>query len=129
MNIDYTVSTKKSFDKAVEDVVTETEKAGFKVLHIHNIQETLDKKGYKVEPLKIIEICNAANAYQAIQKDIKLALCLPCKINVYEKRGKIYISGMMPLIIKRVFPQLKLGGFIEKISKFIKKIVNNAAGL
>lgn len=126
MKIDFTLETKKTFSEAVNDVMVETEKAGFKVLYIHNIQKTLNKKGYKIEPLKIIEICNAKNAYNAIQKDIKLALCLPCKINVYEQSGKTYISGMRPLSIKKMFPHIQLGTFIEEVDKVIKKIVSNA---
>lgn len=126
MKIDFTVKTNKTFSEAVNDVIVETEKAGFKVLYIHNIQQTIGKKGYKIEPLKIIEICSAKNAYNAIQKDIKLALCLPCKINVYEQSGKTYISGMRPLMIKKMFSHIQLGNFIEEVDKVIKKIVNNA---
>ncbi|KKS86126.1 MAG: hypothetical protein UV59_C0002G0001, partial [Candidatus Gottesmanbacteria bacterium GW2011_GWA1_43_11] len=96
MDFDYTVTTKKSFDEAVTSVEKETKNAGFKVLHIHDVTATLKEKGFEIEPFKIIEVCNAKSAYAVLQADIKIGLCLPCKINVYLKDGKTYISGMRP---------------------------------
>lgn len=124
MKIDYTVQTKKSFDKAVNNVEVETAKAGFRVLYIHDVQKTLKEKGFKIEPLKIIEICNAKNAYSAISKNINLALCLPCKINVYVKNGKTYISGMKPVIMKKIFKNIN--DLVVEVEKAIKTIVDQA---
>ncbi len=124
MKIDYTVQTKKSFDETVEDVSAETAKVGFRVLYIHDVQQTLNEKGFKIEPLKIIEICNAKNAFNAITKDINLALCLPCKINVYVKNGKTYISGMRPALMKEIF--INIDDLVDEVEKAIKTIVDNA---
>lgn len=124
MKIDYTVQTKKSFDEAVESVIAETAKVGFRVLYIHDVKKTVGTKGFEIEPLKIIEICNAKNAYTAIQKDINLALCLPCKINVYMKNGKIYISGMRPVLMKKIFKNID--DLVDEVDKAIKTIVDNA---
>ncbi len=124
MKIDYTVQTDKSFDEAVESVSAETAKVGFRVLYIHDVQQTLDEKGFKIEPLKIIEICNAKNAFNAITKDINLALCLPCKINVYVKSGKTYISGMRPALMKEIFKNID--DLVDKVEKAIITIVDNA---
>lgn len=126
MDIDYTVKSGKSFDKAVESVVIESAKVGFRVLHIHNVKETVGKKGFVIEPLKIIEICNAKNAYTAIQKDIRLALCLPCKINVYTKNGKTYISGMRPLLMKEIFPQVDIHDLTNEVDTLLCSIIDNA---
>ena len=125
-NIDYTVKTTKSFDVAVESVVSETEKAGFRVLYIHDVKETLGKKGFEIEPLKIIEICNAKNAYNAIKNDIRLALCLPCKINIYVNGGKTFISGMRLVMIKMAFPDLNIDDLVKEVDTKIRAIVDKA---
>lgn len=124
IKIDYTRSSSKSFEEAVESVEVETAKAGFRVLYIHDIKETLAKKGFEIEPLKIIEICNAKNAYTVISKDINLALCLPCKINVYVKKGKTYISGMRPVLMKEIFRDID--DLVDDVEKVIKTIVDRA---
>ena len=120
---EYTVSTKKDFETAVIAVVSETEKVDFRVLHIHDVQDTLSKKGFTIHPLKIIEICNAKNAYAALQKNISLALILPCKINVYVKSGKVFISALRPVIIKEIFPDIELDELISDVDEKMKKIV------
>ena len=128
MKLDYTVETNKSFNQAVLAVESATTKAGFKVLYTHNIKSAVAKKGFEIEPFKIIEICNAKSAYTVLRADIKIGLLLPCKINVYIKDGKTYISGMRPIILPHFFPNSKLGNLPKEIDKVIKTIIDNAAG-
>ena len=126
MDFDYTVTTKKSFDEAVTSVEKETKNAGFKVLHIHDVTATLKEKGFELEPFKIIEVCNAKSAYAVLQADIKIGLCLPCKINVYLKDGRTYISGMRPIILPQFFPQANLGNLPVEVDEIIRGIVDNS---
>lgn len=126
MSFDYTVKTDKSFDEAVSAVEQETANEGFKVLHVHNIQETLGAKGFEIEPLKIVEICNAKSAYAVLKADIKVGLCLPCKINVYVKDGSTYISGMRPVILTQFFPEADLGTLSNEVDEIIKNIIDKA---
>ena len=126
MDFDYTATTKKSFNEAVASVEKETENAGFKVLHIHDVTATLKEKGFEIEPFKIIEVCNAKSAYAVLQADIKIGLCLPCKINVYLKDGKTYISGMRPVILPQFFPQANLGNLPIEVDEIIRRIIDNS---
>ena len=126
MDFDYTVTTNKSFDEVVTSVGKETKNAGFKVLHIHDVTATLKEKGFEIEPFKIIEVCNAKSAYTVLQADIKIGLCLPCKINVYLKDGKTYISGMRPVILPQFFPQANLGNLPIEVDEIIRRIIDNS---
>ncbi|OGC95155.1 hypothetical protein A3C34_01335 [Candidatus Amesbacteria bacterium RIFCSPHIGHO2_02_FULL_48_21] len=126
MDFDYTVTTNKSFDEVVTSVGKETKNAGFKVLYIHDVTATLKEKGFEIEPFKIIEVCNAKSAYAVLQADMKIGLCLPCKINVYLKDGKTYISGMRPVILPQFFPQANLGNLPVEVDEIIRGIVDNS---
>ena len=126
MNFDYTVTTEKSFDEAVAAVKEETKKAGFRVLYIHDVTATLKERGFKIEPFRIIEVCNAKSAYTVLQADIKIGLCLPCKINVYQKDGKTYISGMRPVILSQFFPQANLGNLPKEVDEIIRGIIDRS---
>src|SRR3989338_8804195 len=136
MRFDYTLDTNKIFNEAVRDVQEEIGKVGMRVLHIHDVQQTLGEKGFQREPFKIIEFCNAKFANEFLNKDIKLGLCLPCKINVYVKDGpasalasagkQTFISGMRPIILPQFFPETDLGGRPEEIDQIIQNIINNA---
>lgn len=126
MDFDYTVQTKKSFAEAVKSVAEATKKSGFRVLHIHDVTATLGEKGFTIEPFKIIEICNAKSAYSVLQADIKIGLFLPCKINVYQKDGKTYISGLRPTVLAQFFPQANLGSLPAEIDTLIKEIIDKS---
>ncbi|MEK7458019.1 MAG: DUF302 domain-containing protein [Patescibacteria group bacterium] len=126
MDFDYTVTTKKTFDEAVKAVELETRTAGFRVLYIHDVTATLKEKSFQIEPLKIIEICNAKSAYTALQADVRIGLCLPCKINVYQQDGKTYISGMRPLILPQFFPQANLGTLPKEVDTIIRGIIDRS---
>ena len=126
MEFDYTVTTKKDFDSAASAVQEEVGKAGFRVLYIHDVQKTLSEKEFKIEPMKIIEFCNAKSAYTVLQADAKIGLCLPCKILVYVKDSKTVISGMRPIVLPEFFPKANLGNLPEEIDKLIKTVIDNS---
>jgi len=126
MEFDYTVITKKPFDEAVQGVQDEIAKAGMRVLYIHDVRKTLGEKGFEREPFKIIEFCSAKFANEFLNKDIKIGLCLPCKINVYTKDGQTFISGMRPIVLPQFFPQADLNERSQEIDQIIQTIINNA---
>src|SRR3989339_1642475 len=126
MDFDYTVTTKKPFDEAVSTVEEETKKAGFRVLYVHDVAATLKEKGFEIEPFRIIEICNAKSAYTVLKADIKIGLCLPCKINVYQREGQTFISGMRPIVLPQFFPNANLGNLPSEVDESIKRIINRS---
>ncbi len=126
MEFDYTTTTTKTFDEAVLSVQDEIAKAGMRVLYIHDVQATLAEKGFERESLKIVEFCNAKFANEFLNIDIKIGLCLPCKINVYTKDGQTVISGMRPIVLQKFFPKADLGERPKEIDQIIQIIINNA---
>ena len=126
MEFDYTVATAKNFNSVVESVEGEIAKAGMRVLHIHDVQKTLAEKGFERDPFKIVEFCNAKYANDFLNADIKIGLCLPCKINVYVKDDQTFISGMRPIILPQFFPNADLGEKPKEIDRIIRNIIDNA---
>ncbi len=124
MKFDYTVETKKSFDQAAFEIQAKTPEKGMSVLHVHDVTATLKGKGFEREPLKIIEICNAKYAHAVLKESETISLMMPCKINVYEKEGKTYISAMLPTAISKFFPEAKLGRVPEEVEKIVRSIVD-----
>lgn len=126
MDFIYTKTTAKGFEDAVKSVEEEIAKVGMRVLHIHDVQKTLEEKGFKRDSFRIIEFCNAQYANDFLNIDIRIGLCLPCKINVYIKEGQTFISGMRPIILTQFFPELDLGNKPQEIDQKIQDIINNA---
>jgi len=126
MEFDYTISTEKTFDEAVQGVQDEIVKAGMRVLYVHDMQKNLADKGFERGPLKIVEACNAKYAHEFLNADIKIGLCMPCKINVYIEDGKTIISGMRPIVLPQFFPQANLGDKPKEIDQIIVSIIDSA---
>jgi|SRR3989338_8364324 len=121
----YIVETKKSFDEAVVSVLKAVDKKGWSLFQIYDVRERLAAKGFKQEPLKIIEICSGKYANQFLNKNRLISLCMPCKINVLEEKGKIKIAGMKPTMISQFFSEVSPQE-AEEVEKDIKEIVDNA---
>jgi uncharacterized protein (DUF302 family) len=125
-DFEYTVETEKTFDTAVVSVETASQDKGFGVLHIHDVKATLAAKGFERNPLKIIEICNARFAYDALAKDIRVGLMLPCRITVYTHGSKCFISAFRPTVIKALLPEAGLDHLADEVDGIIRGIVDMA---
>jgi uncharacterized protein (DUF302 family) len=123
---EYTVTTNKSFEEAVEAIQQKATENGFRVLHTHDVAATLAEKGFPREPLKIIEICNAKYASQVLDKDVKVSLMLPCPISVYVQAGKTYLSTLLPTSITEFFPQAGIEALASEVESVVLKIISEA---
>ena len=123
---EHTVTTEKSFDETVAAIEKKTAEKGFRVLHTHDVAATLAEKGFKRQPLKIIEICNAKYANQVLEKDVKISLMLPCPISVYLEGGKTHISTLLPSSIADFFPRAGIEGLASEVEGIVLKIVEES---
>lgn len=122
----YTVPSNKGFDLAVEAIERKAAEKGFRVLHTHDFAGTLAEKGFPREPLKLVEICNARYASEALKKDVSVALMLPCPIAVYTKDGKTFISTMKPSVLTDFYPEADLGETAAAVEKIVLEIIQEA---
>ena len=124
MDFDYTVETNKSVDDAVAAVEAESAERGFRVLHIHDVQATLAGKGFERDSLKIVEICNGKFASQVLERDVKIALMLPCPVCVYVDGGKTWISTMKPSAMTGFYPEADIGAIAMEVERIVLAIVD-----
>lgn len=122
----YQVTTEKSFDEAVAAVQAQTQANGFRVLHVHDVQATLAEKEFQREPLKIIEVCNANYANNALTIDVTVSLLMPCRINVYREDGKTIISTVLPKALVTVFNNQSLEDFANDIEAVLLRIIDQS---
>lgn len=121
-----TLTTERSFDQVVSAVEQKAADRGFRVLHTHDVAATLAEKGFPREPLKIVEICNAKYASAVLNKDIRIALMLPCPISVYIEGGTTHISTMLPTAISDLFPDAGIEEVAAQVEKAVLEIVAEA---
>ncbi|HZW81904.1 MAG TPA: DUF302 domain-containing protein [Candidatus Deferrimicrobium sp.] len=122
----YSIETNRTFDETVKAIEEQTLAQGFRVLHIHDVQATLADKNFEIEPLKIVEVCNAKYAYSALNINITISLLMPCRINVHTAEGKTVISTFRPTALSNLFGDSDLSTFAQDVEEVLLDIINNS---
>jgi uncharacterized protein (DUF302 family) len=122
----YRLETDKSFDDVVETIEKLVPENNFRVLAVHDVQETLAEKGFERDPLKIIEVCNAGFAHQALGKHIGVALFMPCRYTVHTEGNKTVVTLARPSMIAQMLPEAGLETLAGQVEDTLKKIMEQA---
>ena len=126
MNLSYIRQSAKSFEETVASVEQASVNNGFRVLHTHNVQQTLKEKGFDIPSYRIVEVCNAKFAFQVLTTDKSVGMMLPCRIVVYEENGKNIVMLMNPTLISELMPGIDLGTIPQEVETVLKKVVDEA---
>ncbi len=121
----YTLESDKPFDEVVTAIEENTAKHMFRVLAIHDVRATLADKGFERAPLKIIEVCNAKFAHQALQREPEVALFMPCRIVVYGG-DKTVVKLARPAMIAQMMPEAGLEEFAGEVESALKKAMEDS---
>ncbi len=126
VDLGYTLTTDKPFEQVVANLEQKSPENQFRVLHVHNVQQTLSEKGFQRGPLKIIEVCNAGFAHKALQKDPNVALFMPCKFSVYTEGGKTVVTLGRPSLISQMLPEAGLDELAEQVESTLKRVMQES---
>ena len=122
----YTITTDQEFGAVVANLEKHAPEHQFRVLYVHDVQATLAEKGMKREPLKIIEVCNSGFAYSALQKDMKVALFMPCRFTVYTQGKQTIVSLARPSVISQMLPQSGLESLAAEVESTLVKVMKES---
>ena len=122
----YRLVSNKSFDEVVANLEHQTAEHKFRVLHVHDVQATLAEKGFRRDPIKIIEICNAGFAHQALEKDMHVALFMPCRFAVHSENGRTVVTLGRPSMIAQMMPQAGLNQLAADVEQTLRSIMEKS---
>lgn len=122
---------KISTDKAVSAVATSLQAAvqanRFGVMQVHNLKETLAKKGVAfARECMIFEICQPQQAKKVLEQNMSVSTALPCRISVYEEGGKTILATLKPTTLLEMFNEPQLRMVAQEIEDTIIKILKEA---
>jgi uncharacterized protein (DUF302 family) len=124
----YIVESTKSVEQAVADLQEAVKDHGFGVLHIHNLKQTLNKKGVEFESeCQILEICNPHKAKDVLSFDMSMNMALPCRISVYEDSGITKIGMIKPKALLGILSNSdSLKNVADEVEKISIEIIEQA---
>lgn len=105
--------SKYGFEETVTQLSAQIEAGGWRLQHVHNLQETMKKNGFDVLQAKVLELCLPKYAYKLLSQD-ELRIysnMMPCRIAVYDKSdGNTYVSRMNTAMLAS-----QIGGVVEEV--------------
>lgn len=126
----YRVTTQKTVEEAVEAVGSALKENQFGVLWDLDINQKLEEKGIEVEPpFRILEVCSAPRAKQALSQNQLVGYFLPCKVLVYEDRQsrQTTIGYAKPDALMGLLGDEELEPLAEEVDRLLRRAVDQAA--
>lgn len=126
----YQVSTVKSVDDAVKSVAEALARHQFGVLWDLDINTKLTEKGLEPEPpFRILEVCSAPRAKQALSTNQMVGYLLPCKVLVYQDResGQTQIGYAKPDALMGLVGDSRLNELAREVDQLLRQAVEEAS--
>jgi uncharacterized protein (DUF302 family) len=115
-----------SFEQAIERVTEALKKEGFGVLTEIDVKETLKKKlDVDFRKYKILGACNPNFAFQALQKEDKIGVMLPCNVILQETTAnKIEVAAVDPLASMSGVENTDLADIATQVQAKLKRVID-----
>ena len=75
----------------------------------------------------IFEVCQPQQAKKVLEENMSISTMLPCRISLYEERGKTILATLKPTAVLTLFCVPQLEGVAQDVEETIIKIMNDAA--
>ena len=125
----YTVETDKDIEQVCTDLQEAVTRRHFGVLHVHNLKETMAKKGVDFAPeCRLFEVCNPHQAKKVLEQRMEISTALPCRIAVFEEGGTVKLSTLRPQAMIEIFGQAELEAVAREVEQAIVAMMDEAAG-
>ena len=122
------VESKKPLDQVVKDLGEAVTRHKFGVLGIHDLKETLAKKGVEfARECRIFEVCNPHQAKKVLEANLEISTALPCRISVYEEGGVTKLATIKPSAMLELYATPGLQGVAQEVEATIEAIMAEAA--
>ena len=122
------VSTDKTVSNTASALQTAVQANHFGVMQVHNLKETMIKKGVDFDrECLIFEVCQPQQAKRVLEENMSVSTALPCRISIYEEGGKTILATLKPTVLLAMFNTPQLEEVAQEVEATIAKIMEEAA--
>ena len=123
----YTKPSSRSIGEIEERLREAAQRHKFGVLHVLDIQQTLQSKGIELgRECRIYDVCNPQAANNALQHEMKAAAVLPCRIAVYARDNGCVLATVNPTDLMRATGINGVEELAREIEQEIVAIIDEA---
>jgi uncharacterized protein (DUF302 family) len=121
------LATDKTVSETAITLQAAVEANYFGVMQIHNLKETMAKKGVEfTRECLIFEVCQPQQAKKVLEQNMSVSTALPCRISIYEENGKTILATLKPTTLLTMFNTPQLEGVALEVEETILKIMTEA---
>jgi len=125
----YKITSTKTVGAAADALHSAVATNHFGVMHVHNLKETMAKKGVEFDrECLIFEVCQPQQAKKVLDENMSVSTALPCRISLYEEYGKTVLATLRPTVLLAMFNVPQLEQVAREVETTIIKIMTEAAG-
>ena len=122
------LNTDKTVKEAAEALHIAVEAHHFGVMQVHDLRETMWKKGVEIaHECLIFEVCQPQQAKKVLDANMSISTALPCRISVYEEGGKTILAALKPTTLLAMFNTPQLNDVAQEVEDSILAIMTAAA--
>lgn len=124
----YIKESSKSLEQVGQGLESAAQRHQFGVLTVHNLKETMKKKGVEIElDCLIYEVCNPFQAKKVLEANPVVSTALPCRISVYRDQGKTRLATILPTEMLRGFNSPQLEPVAREVEQAMIAMMDEAA--
>lgn len=120
------VTTGKSFDDLISQVIANLKQEGFGILTTIDVKATLKEKlGADFKPYTILGACNPPLAHQALEADHLVGVFMPCNVVIWDEGDHRVVAAMNPVIMGTIISHPSLQKLAEEAKKRLERALEH----
>lgn len=124
----FEVETHKTLAEIDQGLQEAAARHKFGILAVHNIRETMKKKGVEFGgECLIYEVCNPVQASKVLEANPAISTALPCRISVYCAGSGYKLAAILPTAMLGWFGTPGLSEVAAEVEAVIKQMMREAA--
>ena len=125
----YEKTTGRTPSEAGQALEAAAKKNGMGVLTVHNLKETMAKKGVALsKECLIYEVCNPVQAQRVLEANGSIATALPCRIAIFQDGNQTKLSTIRPTTLLALYGSSDLAPVAQEVEQAIFAMIDEAAG-
>jgi uncharacterized protein (DUF302 family) len=124
----FKVESTKGLEQVCQDLENAVAAHKFGVMTIHNLKETMKKKGVEFDrECRVFEVCNPQQAKRVLEKNMDISTALPCRISVFAESGRVTLATLKPTALISQFGTPELQSVAQEVEDTLIKIMKKAS--
>ena len=125
----YSVESHKPLDRLAADLEAAVTRHKFGVIGVLDLKKKMAEKGVTFDAeCRIFDVCNPNRAKEVLEKNLEVSTALPCRISLFQEKGKAKLAMIKPTALIGLFTSPELKDMAAGVEAELIEMMDEAAG-